>query len=356
MTCDLQIEDLLLTSDCDSEYEKTAQANFSESVNQSEELDPHSYDRYVVAFSGGKDGLASVLHLLEIGVHRSAIELHHHRVDGNESSLMDWPVTESYCEAIAKALDIDLTFSWRVGGIEGELNRDGTSTAAVVIPWEDGGYKSFGGEGPPGTRLRFPQVSADLRTRWCSPAAKIDVFSRYLNNHPKFTSGRTLVLTGERAEESPNRAKYKQFEAHRCDLRNGRKIRRHIDAWRAVHSWSEKQVWELIAKYRLCAHPCYYLGYSRASCRQCIFGNKDQWATNRAIAPSQFEKIAWYEKRSQLTIHRTKSVIELADEGTPYDCDPFWVELANSKTFDRSAFMDPWVLPAGAFGDSCGPT
>lgn len=65
-------------------------------------VDPNAYDRVCIAFSGGKDSLALLLHVLELGVPREKIELHHHLVDGREgSTLMDWPITESYCEAIA---------------------------------------------------------------------------------------------------------------------------------------------------------------------------------------------------------------------------------------------------------------
>lgn len=39
------------------------------------------YRRFVVAFSGGKDSLATRLHLLSLGVPTHAIELHHHDVD-----------------------------------------------------------------------------------------------------------------------------------------------------------------------------------------------------------------------------------------------------------------------------------
>ena len=39
------------------------------------------YDRILVAFSGGKDSLAALLHLLELGVDPARIELHHHDVD-----------------------------------------------------------------------------------------------------------------------------------------------------------------------------------------------------------------------------------------------------------------------------------
>lgn len=314
------------------------------------------YDRFVIAFSGGKDSLACLLHLLELGVDRSKIELHHHLVDGREgSALFDWPVTESYCEAIAKAFGLPLTFSHRVGGLEREMLRENSSTAPVCIPFGDG-YKVLGGDGPLGTRLKFPQVSANLSVRWCSGAAKIDVFARYMTNDPKFREGKTLVLTGERAEESKSRANYKRLEPHRSDLRNGRVYQRHIDAWRPVHAWSENEIWDIIKKFRVTSHPAYYIGFGRVSCRACIFGSKDQWATVREIAPGQFNAIANHERKFNITIHRKETVIERANQGTPYDADPFWVDIGNSRTFDAPVFIDPWVLPKGAFGDSCGPT
>ena len=94
------------------------------------EPDLASYDHFIVAFSGGKDSLACVLHLLDLGVPRDRIELWHHDVDGQEGSrLMDWPVTRDYCRAVAEALEIPLYFSWKVGGFEREMRRDGTATA-----------------------------------------------------------------------------------------------------------------------------------------------------------------------------------------------------------------------------------
>lgn len=320
------------------------------------QVDPRCYQRCIVAFSGGKDSMALLLHLLEMGVPRERIELHHHLVDGREgSTLMDWPVTEGYCEAIARAFGVSLTYSWREGGIEKEMNRDGDATAAVFIP-DGNGHRKIGGEGPPGTRLKFPQVSADLSVRWCSGVSKIDCFARYLNNHPKFTEGRTLVLTGERAEESSARSKYRVFEPHKCDLRNGRKVKRHIDVWRAVHGWSEQKVWDIMKRWKVCAHPSYWLMWSRMSCRQCVFSGKNEWATIRQIAPVEFHRIASYERQFQVTIHRKLSVVEQADQGVPFPVDPYWVEVANSRTFNHPVFMDTWVLPPGAFRHGCGPT
>lgn len=320
--------------------------------------DLEDYDEIIVAFSGGKDCLAAMLHLLELGVPRHKIHAHHHLVDGREgSTLCDWPITEGYCEAVCKALGIELSFSWREGGLEREALRKDAPTAPVLIPDEFTGYRKVGGNGPRNTRLKFPQQSASLTTRWCSSTAKISAMDAWLTNEPRFRDGaKRLVITGERAEESANRARYAVFEPHRSDLRHGTRYTRWFDHWRPVHGWSTQQVWDIIKRHRIVAHPCYWLGWGRASCRACVFGSKHQWATIRKIAPHQFAQVATLEREFGVTIHRKRSVIESADPGTPYDTDPFWVEVANSRTFDLPVITNDWRLPPGAFGESCGPT
>jgi 3'-phosphoadenosine 5'-phosphosulfate sulfotransferase (PAPS reductase)/FAD synthetase len=316
-----------------------------------------SYDNIIVCQSGGKDSLALLLHLLDLDVAPERIECHHHLVDGREGSrLMDWEVTEAYCEALCKALGVALTFSWREGGIERELLRDGTPTAPVLIPASDGGYMRVGGQGPAGVRRKFPQVSANLSVRWCSAANKIDVFDRYVCNHPKFIGKRTLVLTGERAEESASRAKYKVFETHRADRRNSSRVPRHVDVWRAVHSWSEQRVWALIEKWKVQPHPAYEISFGRVSCRQCVFSGKNQWASVRVIAPVAFQSVADYERVFNVTIHRKDTVVQRADAGTPYVMDPKWVAIATGTRFDEPIFVENWTLPPGAYGEGCGPT
>ena len=65
-------------------------------------IDIGSYDRYIVAFSGGKDSTACILDLLASGVYPHEIELWRHRVDGSDS-FMDWPATRGYCDEVAGA-------------------------------------------------------------------------------------------------------------------------------------------------------------------------------------------------------------------------------------------------------------
>ena len=276
-------------------------------------VDPRAYDRVVVAFSGGKDSLAALLHLFDLGVSPTQIELHHHLVDGRGPVLMDWPITPAYVAALADHFGLALFYSWREGGFRQEMDRDGVPTAPILFEQPGAPLGRAGGAGPPGVRGRFPQVSADLSVRWCSPALKIDVLAAALRGQARFEVGRTLVVTGERAEESPSRARYRGFEPHRTDCG-----RRRVDHWRPVLGWSKHQVWDRIAAAMIRPHPAYSLGWSRLSCRCCIFGSPAQWATIRALYPETFAEIAAREARSGHTIQRAANVVALADRGVPY--------------------------------------
>lgn len=318
------------------------------------------YDRIAVAFSGGKDCLAAVLHLLELGADPARIELHHHDVDGGGPAFMDWTCTPGYCRAVADALGLPLFFSFREGGFLREMDRAGTPTAPVRFDTLDGGEGQAGGKGPAGTRGRFPQVAADLSVRWCSAYLKIDVMDSLLRNQPRFEQGRTLVVTGERAEESPNRARYATFERHRADTRDGARRPRHIDHWRPVHAWPEADVWAIIRRAGIVPHVAYQLGWGRLSCVACIFGSPDQWATIRAVFPDRFEIIAAKESATGATIQRRASVRDLADKGTPYPAAlarPDLAAQAVAEVWTLPIRVAPaaWVMPAGAFGESAGP-
>jgi len=314
-----------------------------------------AFDRVIVAFSGGKDSLGCLLRLLDLGCPREKIELWHHDVDGREGSdLMDWPVTRAYCQAVAAHFGIRLLFSWKVGGFEREMLRDDCPTAPTTFELLDGETMTVGGAGPNGTRRKFPQVSADLKVRWCSAYLKIDVACKVFANDPRFNQGgRFLMVTGERREESTARSRYAEIERDR-----GATQSRNVLRWRAVIDHSEAEVWALIEKHAIQPHPAYVLGFGRVSCASCIFGNPAQWSAIRELFPARFESIAAYEEAFGLTINRTESVRELAARGVSLVAGASTEEKATGQA---SAFALPivsnhWTLPAGAFGDSCGPS
>lgn len=322
------------------------------------EPDLDSYDTILVMHSGGKDSTGATLELLERGVPREKIELWHHEIDGRESaSLMDWPVTPAYCQAFADALGVPLYFSWRKGGFEREMTRQDAATAPTVFETPDG-LCEVGGKGPRNTRMMFPQVAASLSVRWCSSALKIDVAAAAVRNQDRFNGRRVLVVTGERGQESPQRARYASLEPHKADRRDGRG-KRLIDHWRPLLDWREEQVWGIIERWRIAPHPAYEAGFGRCSCAFCIFGNENQFASARNILPEQFERIAHYEKDFGKTIKRKGDIVSHADAGRPYEKsnNQALADELRSTSFNRPIIVDEgqWRLPAGAFGDSCGP-
>ena len=318
------------------------------------------YDRFIVFFRGGKDSVACFLWLLEQGIPVDKIELHHHLVDGREGSeLMDWPITTDYCKKFAEAFGVRISFSWKEGGFEREMLRENSATAPVHFYTQDGVKRVIGGDSNKlNTRRKFPQVSADLSVRWCSSYLKIGVGESYIVNDPIFRRGKTLVLTGERAEESTARAKYKPFEPHRSDNRDGKYVRRWVDVFRAVHSWAEAQIWDLFRKYGVNPHPAYHLGLGRTSCMACIFGSPQQWAMLKHYMPRHFIRIANYETEFNTTIKRGATVEQIAAKGVAPELDQFWLDIAMSNDFSAPILIDPakWTHPLGAFGESSGPT
>lgn len=326
--------------------------------------DLKSYDRILVAFSGGKDSLACLLKLLKDGVPLHKIELHHHDVDGDGRTYMDWRVTRSYCEMVARHLGLPIYFSYKKGGFEREMNREQSATAPNLfeIPGENGEklIVEVGGKGPEGTRLKFPQLIADLSKRWCSAYLKIDVMDSLIRNQDRFLNSRTLVVTGERAEESASRSRYKTFEPHRTDTRDGTRRSRHVDHWRPIHDWKEAFVWEIIREFGIVPHVAYQLGWSRLSCLACIFGSPNQWATILHVFRERFELIEATEASFDTTIRRSETIRQCAARGTPYAAalaNPNLVELANQEEWNAPIYVDPseWQMPAGAFGENAGP-
>ncbi|MEN3177689.1 phosphoadenosine phosphosulfate reductase family protein [Gluconobacter sp. OJA] len=316
-----------------------------------------SYDRIIVAVSGGKDGTACLLALLEAGAPAERIELWHHEVDGAGRSFMDWPSTGPYVAALARDFSLPLYRSWREGGLEREMLRDNAPTAPVVFETPDGVVRT-GGQGPEGTRLRFPQVSASLSVRWCSASLKVDVADRALRGQDRFLNRRTLVVTGERAEESPARARYAAFEPHRTDTRNGTRRRRHVDHWRPVHQWSEAEVWAILRRWHVTPAPPYKIGFSRLSCAFCIFLSADALATLQWIDATRFIRLVDYEERFGCTIKRDRSLLSLAGQGRVFEAarsQPALVAAALSDRLIGSVLTEDWILPAGAFGSGGGP-
>ena len=128
-----------------------------------------------------------------------------------------------------------------------------------------------------------------------------------------------------------------------------------MDRWRPIRDWTEEQVWQIIERYRVRVHPAYYLGWGRVSCKFCIFGNANQFASAFAISPKQGAQLVGYEHDFGVTMKRSVTLAELVANGTAYDMEAEMVDLALSYDYSEPIFLTNWKLPSGAYGDGCGP-
>lgn len=319
-----------------------------------------SYDKYIVSFSGGKDSTACLLFLLDNGVPKEKIELWHQEIDGRGRTLFDWEVTPDYCRKIGEAFGVPVYFQWKDGGFEREMLREESLTAPIFYELPDHTICKTGGEkGKPSTRRKFPQPSPDLRTRWCSAYLKIDVCATALRHDERFRHIKTLVLSGERGEESKQRSKYAILEPDKADLRNGR-VPRYIDRFRPIRDWKEQQVWDLLEKYRVRPHPCYFMGFGRCSCKFCIFGNCHQFASAACVSHRQADTLIQFERDFGYTMKRDTDLTTLIKKGVPYETITEELKfLATSYEYQSSVLVpenETWKLPVGAFRKCGGPT
>ena len=317
-------------------------------------LDFQQYVRVIVMASGGKDSTAVLLYLLALGVHPSKIWIWHQCVDGHDETAVpffDWESTPGYVTALAAHLNLSYAFQWREYGFHGELfKRDSRSHSVRAAFSGKTVYLPTTPRSKPATRRRWPAKRGSLRERWCTSCLKIDVGRRVLNHVKKwFPAGsKFLVCTGERREESPNRAKLQNVERHACSSQSY-----EIHHWRPVLEWKERKVWDLYEKNSLFPHPAYYLGFPRLSCRSCIFYSKDHWATLDDVAPQVTKALVEIERDLDFTIDNKLSLPELISQGKTL-CRPEnrqYIQMALSAfSPTQSLVMEDWTLPAGAFG------
>lgn len=319
--------------------------------------DLDTYDRYVVAHSTGKDSMASLLRLKELGVDFSKVELHHHCIDGEPGSaaFQDWPFVESLMKQIGEMFNIPVYFSWLHGGFKGEMLKSDAISQPISFETPDG-ITTVGRskQAKPNTRMKFPQVGP-MRTRWCTSALKIDVSNRQLTGDPRFLNSKTLFITGERAEESNFRKGMLQLTRHSAYA--NKRIKREVHHWRAIHHFTEEDVYAILERHRIEASLVYHLGWNRSSCRGCIYSNDSVWATLAEYFPEFAQEVDDYEKQFGISIARDKvTVLERAKRAKPIDnIPPELVKLATQTDYTlpiQTPKGQDWQLPMGAFKNS----
>ncbi|WP_217506380.1 phosphoadenosine phosphosulfate reductase domain-containing protein [Paenibacillus xylanilyticus] len=355
-----------------------------------EHIDPlESYHKIFVLFSGGKDSVASVLDLLEKGVPQSKIILLHHDIDGGSNKKMDWPATKPYCTAFAAVFGLEIRFSYREEGFWGEVYRlgskrpvqfqdaDGKMKRIEPKSWSRSGelkelleraeeegnletkqtiedeLKSYG------YRYRFPAKSPNLQTRYCSSALKIEVSDVAIKKQLDTQENcKILIVSGERRGESNNRAKYNMMELHRAHAPSRKK--RFVHHYRNIIDYSEKDVWEVLKRNRVIPHPCYVVGWGRASCACCIFSSPSHFAGIKEILPDYYENIVLAEIDLNFTLDNKLSLNEYvgnAPSCVQHNQQKAIHQLVTGEITPSDIILEDkekWTYPAGAFRHGIG--
>lgn len=299
----------------------------------------------VIAFSGGKDSVAMVLYMLENGIDKNRIHLHHHDVDGGGKKIWDWECTAEYCKQFAIAFGLQYFVSCREGGITREIYRCNESRQDVLYQRQTNGpfIHIPSDKKAINTRLKFPAVSADLSTRWCSSTVKIDVLGSVVRHFDEYDH-EVFILTGERREESSARSKYKEVELYRANTKSRKAIQ-----WRPIIDKDEVWIWDIICRWKVQPHPAYMLGWNRCSCQTCIFGSANIWATINAIEPGKVDAIADLEGFTGFTLYNKINIREKVAAGIPFEnMTQYWIDQA-TKFYTAPIIINDWVLPSGAF-------
>jgi len=205
----------------------------------SEMLPLYEYDEVHINVSGGIDSVAVVLVAL-YGYHipKEKIKLVHMRVDGDPNDptkrqLFDWPQTDEYLHYMSDTLDLPLIMIW------GDMNLE--------------------------ERIRDRGMFPSSQCRFCTSYMKRDVYAKWVR---QFDNCKILLLTGERSEESTERAAKPVFKYHTAHA-VGKKDR--LVHWlKPIKDMLKFQVRQLAEDYSIKIHPCYEW-VSRCSCKFCIF-------------------------------------------------------------------------------------
>jgi 3'-phosphoadenosine 5'-phosphosulfate sulfotransferase (PAPS reductase)/FAD synthetase len=233
---------------------------------------------FVANHSGGKDSQAQLIKLLEVVPARQILVVH------ASLGAMEWPGALELARNQAAAAGLPFIVA--------------TATKTLLEMVE----RRF--EGRPEVPS-WPSAS----TRQCTSDLKRGPIQREVRRYAKANGYKVIVnCLGLRAQESPGRAKRKEFS--QMGISNS--VNTWFE-WLPVHGLSTAEIFDIIEQAGQKPHYAYALGNDRLSCVFCIIASKKDLATGAAHNPSLLEQYDALEKRTGYTMHMSRiPLVELA--------------------------------------------
>lgn len=140
----------------------------------------------------------------------------------------------------------------------------------------------------------------DARNRYCTSDFKrgpINTVITKLATHP-WRRLRVLNVMGIRAGESESRAKRRPFSPAQPGNKRRYNGKRTVDEWLPIFRLSTNDVWQVIRDQGIPAHRAYDLGFTRLSCRICIFASTDTLLAAAWESPELFKRYVDVETKT----------------------------------------------------------
>lgn len=155
-------------------------------------------------------------------------------------------------------------------------------------------------------RFKFP----DAKNRWCTSILKTGITDKWIRANRHILGEKVLFLTGERRDESANRAKLPETEYHSTTLKTTRNGIFTCHWHRPVLDCEKGEMFERGDNLGIPANPCYeYL--SRCSCMLCVLMPDRHCAENIRRYPELIRLYANAERVLQHTWKHKTSLNEL---------------------------------------------
>ncbi|MDZ5605259.1 phosphoadenosine phosphosulfate reductase family protein [Pseudomonas sp. RP23018S] len=139
-------------------------------------------------------------------------------------------------------------------------------------------------------------------TRQCTSDLKRGPIQREVRRYAKAHGFKLIVnCLGLRAQESPGRAKRKEFS--QMGISNS--VNTWYE-WLPVHDLSTDQIFSIIKQAGQQPHYAYALGNDRLSCVFCLFGSKGDLRNGRRHRPELLQQYDAMEKHTGYTMHMSR--------------------------------------------------
>lgn len=202
-----------------------------------------SNERVVVSLSGGKDSVATALHLRELGIEYEMVFM---------DTGWEHPSLYEHLDYLEGVLGPITRIRGKIPELPDDLMPEVEAIEAIVGSSPSGFVRWTVKKGMFPSRMR----------RFCTQELKVKPFLRWV----EALDEEIINVVGIRAEESSKRAALPERE-----LMPGQE---HIEVWRPLINWTEAQVIEIHQRHGVEPCPLYLRGSTRVGCWPCINANK----------------------------------------------------------------------------------